>query len=152
MKRLFVAVLALGGLVFLSGCASSMSSGAYSRDTARQMQTVYYGTVQNVRTVRIEGTKTPIGTGAGAVAGGILGNQVGGGSGRALATLGGALIGGVAGSAAEEGLTRQPGYEITVRLDNGRTISVVQAADIAFSPGERVRVIEARDGTTRVTR
>jgi len=151
MKRLFVAVLALSGMVFLSGCASSLSSGAYSRDSARQMQTVYYGTVDSVRTVQIEGTKTPVGTGAGAVAGGILGNQVGGGSGRALATLGGALIGGVAGSAAEEGITRQPGYEITVRLDNGRVISVVQAADIAFAPGERVRVIEARDGTTRVT-
>ena len=151
MKRLFVAVLALGGMVFLSGCASSLSSGAYTRDSARQMQTVYYGTVDSVRTVQIEGTKTPVGTGAGAVAGGILGNQVGGGSGRALATLGGALIGGVAGSAAEEGITRQPGYEITVRLDNGRVISVVQAADMAFAPGERVRVIEARDGTTRVT-
>ena len=151
MNRLILAVIALGGAVFLAGCASSMSSGAYSRDTARQMQTVYYGTVDSVRTVQIEGTKTPVGTGAGAVAGGILGNQVGGGSGRALATLGGALIGGVAGSAAEEGITRQPGYEIVVRLDNGRTISVVQAADIAFAPGERVRVIEARDGTTRVT-
>jgi len=151
MNRLILAVIALGGAVFLAGCASSMSSGAYSRDSARQMQTVYYGTVDSVRTVQIEGTKTPVGTGAGAVAGGILGNQVGGGSGRALATLGGALLGGVAGSAAEEGITRQPGYEIVVRLDNGRTISVVQAADIAFSPGERVRVIEARDGTTRVT-
>lgn len=150
MKRLFVAVIALSGMVFLSGCASSLSSGAYTRDSARQMQTVYYGTVDSVRTVQIEGTKTPVGTGAGAVAGGILGNQVGG-SGRALATLGGALIGGAAGAAAEEGITRQPGYEITVRLDNGRVISVVQAADIAFAPGERVRVIEARDGTTRVT-
>ena len=152
MKHLITLVLAAVGLAFLSGCASSLSSNAYSRDSARQMQTVYYGTIQSIRTVQIEGTKTPIGTGAGAVAGGILGNQVGGGSGRALATVGGALLGGVAGSAAEEGITRQTGYEITVRLDNGRTISVVQAADVSFQPGERVRVIEARDGTTRVTR
>ncbi|MFO7582766.1 glycine zipper 2TM domain-containing protein [Guyparkeria sp.] len=152
MKRLLLVVLTMGGLVFLAGCASSMSSGAYSRDTARQMQTVYYGTIQDVRTVQIEGTKTPIGTGVGAVTGGILGSQVGGGTGRSLATVGGVVLGGLAGSAAEEGITRQTGYEITVRLDNGRTISVVQAADIAFSPGERVRVIEARDGTTRVTR
>jgi outer membrane lipoprotein SlyB len=152
MKRLFVAVLALSGVVFLSGCASSLSSGAYSRDSARQMQTVYYGTVESVRTVQIEGTKSGIGTGAGAVAGGVLGHEVGEGSGKTLATLGGALLGGAAGAAVEEGVTRQPGYEITVRLDNGRTITVVQAADIAFSPGERVRVIEARDGTTRVTR
>ncbi|HSH83629.1 MAG TPA: glycine zipper 2TM domain-containing protein [Guyparkeria sp.] len=152
MKHLITAVLTAVGLVFLSGCASSLSSDAYTRDSARQMQTVYYGTVQSIRTVRIEGTKTPIGTGAGAIAGGVLGHQVGGGTGRTLATVGGALLGGVAGSAAEEGITRQDGYEISVRLDNGRTISVVQAADIAFQPGERVRVVEGRDGTTRVTR
>ena len=152
MKHLITVVLAAAGLAFLSGCASSLSSGAYARDSARQMQTVYYGTVQSIRTVQIEGTKTPVGTGAGAIAGGILGNQVGGGSGRALATVGGALLGGVAGSAAEEGITRQTGYEITVRLDNGRTVGIVQAADVSFQPGERVRVIEARDGTSRVTR
>ncbi|MFP4251227.1 MAG: glycine zipper 2TM domain-containing protein [Guyparkeria sp.] len=152
MKHWMTLVLAAVGVAFLSGCASSLSSGAYSRDSARQMQTVYYGTIDSVRTVQIEGTKTPVGTGAGAITGGILGNQVGGGSGRALATVGGALLGGMAGSAAEEGLTRQPGYEITVRLDNGRTVSIVQAADVSFQPGERVRVIEARDGTTRVTR
>ncbi|MFW6020697.1 MAG: glycine zipper 2TM domain-containing protein [Guyparkeria sp.] len=152
MKHWMTLVLAAVSVAFLSGCASSLSSGAYSRDSARQMQTVYYGTIDSVRTVQIEGTKTPVGTGAGAITGGILGNQVGGGSGRALATVGGALLGGVAGSAAEEGLTRQPGYEITVRLDNGRTVSIVQAADVSFQPGERVRVIEARDGTTRVTR
>ncbi|MFI9652440.1 outer membrane lipoprotein [Guyparkeria halopsychrophila] len=152
MKHWITMVLALAGLAFLSGCASSLSSDAYSRDSARQMQTVYYGTVESIRTVRIEGTKTPIGTGAGAIGGGILGNQVGGGSGRALATVGGVLLGGMAGSAAEEGITRQTGYEISVRLDNGRSVSIVQAADVSFQPGERVRVIEARDGTTRVTR
>lgn len=152
MKHLIAAVLTVAGLTLLSGCASSLSSDAYTRDSARQMQTVYYGTVQSVRSVRIEGTKTPIGAGAGAVAGGILGSGVGGGTGRSLATVGGAVLGGVAGSAAEEGITRQRGYEISVRLDNGRDISVVQAADIAFQPGERVRVVEGRDGTTRVTR
>ncbi|MCL7744986.1 glycine zipper 2TM domain-containing protein [Guyparkeria hydrothermalis] len=152
MKHLITIVLAAAGLALLSGCASSLSSGAYSRDSARQMQTVYYGTVQSIRTVQIEGTKTPVGAGAGAVTGGILGSQVGGGTGRSLATVGGVVLGGLAGAAAEEGITRQTGYEITVRLDNGRTVSIVQAADVSFQPGERVRVIEARDGTTRVTR
>jgi outer membrane lipoprotein SlyB len=151
MKHLTLIASMLLSLALVSGCASSLSSGAYTRDSARQMQTVQYGTVDSVRTVQIEGTKTAVGTGAGAVAGGILGNQVGGGSGRALATVGGALLGGLAGSAAEEGITRQAGYEITVRLDSGRVVSVVQAADIAFQPGERVRVIQGRDGTTRVT-
>lgn len=76
MKRLVYLALVLVGTAFMAGCASSLSSDAYSRDSARQMQTVYYGTVQSVRSVLIEGTKTPIGTGAGAITGGILGSQV----------------------------------------------------------------------------
>ena len=39
-----------------------------------------------------------IGTGVGAVAGGLLGNQVGGGKGKTLATVGGAVAGGYVGN------------------------------------------------------
>jgi outer membrane lipoprotein SlyB len=34
-----------------------------------------------------------------------------------------------------------PGFEVTVLLDSGRYIAVVQAADEAFKPGDRVRVL-----------
>jgi uncharacterized protein YcfJ len=40
----------------------------------------------------------PIGTGVGAVVGGLLGNQVGGGNGKKLATIAGVLMGGYAGN------------------------------------------------------
>ena len=40
----------------------------------------------------------PVGTGVGAVVGGLLGHQVGGGNGKTLATVAGALIGGYAGN------------------------------------------------------
>ncbi|MFP4154260.1 MAG: glycine zipper 2TM domain-containing protein [Halothiobacillaceae bacterium] len=142
----------IAAAALLSGCASSLSGGTYNRADARQVMTVEYGTVQSVRPVRIEGTRTPIGAGAGALAGGILGSTIGGGTGRALATVGGAVAGGMAGAAIEEGATRQQGLEITIRLDSGRTISVVQAADQVFSPGERVHVTMARNGTARVSR
>jgi outer membrane lipoprotein SlyB len=62
----------------------------------------------------------------------------------------GAVVGGLAGAAAEEGLTRKDGLEITVKLDNGSMIAVVQEADEQFHPGERVRLVES-GGTTRVT-
>jgi len=151
-KPLFrIAIISIA-LVFLAGCASSMSGSAYSRSEARSAMDVQYGTVQSVRSVLIEGTKTPIGAGTGAVIGGVLGNSVGGGTGRTLATVGGAVAGGLAGAAIEEGVTRQQGLEITVRLDNGRTIAVVQAADQQFSPGDRVQVSTARDGSARVSK
>jgi uncharacterized protein YcfJ len=41
---------------------------------------------------------SPVGTGLGAVVGGVLGHQVGGGNGKKLATVAGALIGGYAGN------------------------------------------------------
>ena len=40
----------------------------------------------------------PVGTGVGAVVGGLLGNQVGGGNGKKVATVAGALMGGYAGN------------------------------------------------------
>lgn len=41
---------------------------------------------------------SPVGTGIGAVVGGVLGNQVGGGNGKKLATVAGVLLGGYAGN------------------------------------------------------
>lgn len=147
---LLVATLAM--VTLLSGCPASMSASSYTRDQARSAQNVEYGTVQSVREVRIEGTKSGVGTLAGGAIGGLLGNEVGAGTGRTLATIGGGLAGAAAGSAVEEGATRQRGLEITVKLDSGRTIAVTQAIDASFSPGDRVRVMIDRFGTARIVR
>ncbi len=144
-----VGVLLLAAFV-LSGCASSLSGGGYSRDQARQTETVQLATVESVRSVQIEGTKTPIGTAAGAVVGGVAGSNVGSGKGSSIGTVLGAVAGGLLGSAAEEGLTRQPGLEITVKFDNGRLIAVTQAADEQFKVGDRVRVLTG-GGVTRIS-
>ncbi|MEW6764379.1 MAG: glycine zipper 2TM domain-containing protein [Pseudomonadota bacterium] len=152
MKRTLSSLVLIVALAALSGCASSLSGAAYSRDQARVAQEVEYGRVEAVRVVAIEGTKSNIGTGAGAIAGGVAGANIGSGSTtRTVGALAGAIVGGMAGAAAEEGLTRQDGLEITVRLDSGRVIAVVQAADVVFRPGDRVRVLHGHDGTTRVT-
>ncbi len=143
-----LAIVTLG----LAGCAGGLGGGTYERGEARRAMTVEYGTVEAVRAVRLEGTKTAIGPAAGAVVGGIAGSGVGGGRGQAAATVIGAVAGGVVGGAIEEGATRQPGVEVTVRMQSGQVLAVVQADEgEAFRPGERVRVL--RDGgTVRVTR
>lgn len=150
MKNLKLIVLAMSCVAVLGGCASSMSGSAYSREQARQAQEVEMGVVESVREVQIEGTKTPIGAAAGAAVGGIAGSHVGGGSGQAVGAILGAVGGGLAGAAVEEGVTRKPGLEITVRLDSGRLIAVTQEADEAFAAGERVRVLTG-GGVTRVS-
>ena len=83
---------------------------------------------------------------------GVLGNMVGGGRGKTLATIAGAALGAAGGYAGEKALTKQNGLEITVELENGQQLSIVQAADQQFSPGERVRVLRGSDGSARVTR
>lgn len=136
--------------IILCACASSNSGSVYSRDEARKLQTVKMGVIESVRTVKIEGTKTPIGSAAGAAVGGVAGSSVGHGKGSAVAAVVGAVVGGLAGAAAEEGLTRQDGYELTVKLDSGALVAIVQEADEEFKPGDPVRLIES-GGTTRVS-
>ena len=136
--------------VFLAACASSNSGNVYSRDDARKVQTIKTGVVESVRSVKLEGTKSPIGTVAGGAIGGIAGSSVGGGRGSAIAAVIGAVAGGLAGSAIEEGVTRKDGLEITVKLDGGSMIGIVQEADEQFHPGEKVRIVENAD-TSRVT-
>jgi len=134
----------------LGGCASSMSGDVYSRDQARKVQRVDEGEVIMVREVTIEGTKSGLGVVAGGALGGVLGSMVGGGKGQTLATVGGAVAGGGAGAAVEEAATRQKGLEITVKLDNGEVVSVVQAADREYLVGDDVKVLRNPDGTARV--
>ena len=143
-----IAILIIASL--LNACASSNAGDVYSRDEARKMQTIRKGVVESVRTVKLEGTKTPIGTATGAVIGGVAGSTVGDGKGSAIAAVIGAVAGGLLGSAAEEGLTRKDAFEITIKLDNGSLVAIVQEATEKFSPGDSVRLIE-NGGVTRVS-
>jgi len=153
MNRQLVTTLLLGAILTLGGCASSLTGDTYSRDDARAPQIVRMGTVESVRLVKIEGTKTAIGPIAGAAIGGVAGSGVGGGSGRAIASIVGALAGGMAGAAAEEGITRTQGVEITVTEDSGQTRAYVQAVQegVSFATGDRVRVMTV-NGESRVVK
>ncbi len=151
MKKMHAVAAAIAATLVLSACAPGQGANIYSRSQARTEQSVRMGTVEGVRVVRLEGTRTPIGTIAGGVVGGIAGSTVGQGRGSSIAAVIGALAGGLAGSALEEGVTRKEGVEVTVRLDNGNMIAITQEADEKFAPGDRVRVL-AGGGVSRVTR
>lgn len=139
----------------VAGCAASPMSGeSYSRGQSQRAMTVRQGTVESVRPVAIEGTKSGAGTLGGAVLGGALGSGIGRGTGRLVGAVGGAIVGGLAGSAVEESATKKNGLEITVKLDGGDLIAIVQALEpgVGFEPGDRVRVTTAPDGSARVSR
>ena len=141
----------MGSLAVTAGCANpSASSGVYSYDQAQREQIVRTGTVTGVRPITIENERSSgAGVLGGGALGGIAGSTVGGGSGRALATVGGAILGALAGNAVENRTGRTSGFEVTVRLDNGETRVVAQAADVPISVGQRVQVISGA-GPTRV--
>ena len=150
-NRLLITVLILFmAAPMITACASSRSGQVYTRDQARHEMQVNYGTVRDVRAVQIEGTKSGVGAVAGGVTGGVLGSMVGGGKGRLLGAVVGALGGAAGGALAEEQVTMRQGVEVTVELDTGELVTVVQEADMQFSVGERVRVLRARDGSSRV--
>ena len=68
-----------------------------------------------------------------------------------MAAVIGAVAGGLAGAALEEGVTRTQGVEITVREDDGSMRAYVQAVEKnqIFRVGERVRIVTV-NGQSRV--
>jgi len=139
-------------MITIAGCASS-SSNVYTYDQTMRAQTVDTGTVESVKSIIIQASNPPIVGGAvGGVTGGVLGSTVGGGHGRDVATIVGALAGAALGAAIEREAGTKNGLEIVVNLDSGRTIVVVQEADVPMYPGDRVRILTAPDGTTRISK
>lgn len=84
-----------------------------------------------------------VGAVAGAVIGGLLGNQVGGGNGKKVATVAGAVAGGVAGNRIEKN-RRGSSYEVVVQMDDGRRIVVQQRNLDGMDEGDRVFVSGGR--------
>lgn len=62
-----------------------------------------------------------------------------------LRTKFGAPAGELAGAAIEEGVTRTRGVEITVKMNTGRNLAIVQtlSPNERFNAGDRVRVISS---------
>lgn len=147
-------IMTIASATFVAGCANnSLTGDTYSRDDARKVQQVQYGSIVSVQPVVIEGNREGIiGNAGGTVLGGLAGSTIGDGRGQSAATIIGAAIGGVLGQTTEEKLTRKQGQEIAIEMDSGKTISVVQEVKNQqfFNVGDRVRLLSLR-GTTRVS-
>ncbi len=148
---LLLASVSVLGLA-LTGCVSSTGGGVYSREQTRTELSVREGVVTAVSEVQIEGTPGVVGAVTGGVTGGLLGRTIGKGTGKDVATAAGAAGGALAGAAVEKAVTKRNGWEITVKLDNGQTIAVVQEKQPGevFAVGDRVRVLKDASGVTRV--
>ncbi|MDB5775868.1 MAG: Outer rane lipoprotein [Herbaspirillum sp.] len=98
------------------------------------------GRVESIREIRHAKKPSGIGIAAGAVLGGVLGNQVGSGNGRTLATVAGAVGGGYAGNEVEKRTQTTTSYRVIVRMENGKIREFPQSGE-GWRVGDEVRVV-----------
>lgn len=129
-------------LAALAGCTMGPSGAGETPD----QQEVRMGVVEEVRLVPLPGSSGIVGTLGGGAIGGKAGGSVGSGRGGSAASVFGAIAGSVAGNAIESAATAREGLEISVRLDSGRLLLIVQPDGESFKLGERVRVQSGAKG------
>jgi len=84
------------------------------------------GTVESVKSEKHKGEGTGLGAVGGAVLGGVVGHQMGGGNGKKALTVLGAVGGGLAGHEAEKQVRSTTVYQVQMRMDDGSTRTVTQ--------------------------
>jgi outer membrane lipoprotein SlyB len=130
----------------------------YERNKAIPVQQVLFGDVKSVRNITeqelIQDKNNGWKTFGGALIGGVVGNQFGGGSGRTIATILGSVIGGnVVHNQQQKRYYQQTHLvELLIEVENGEQFMVVQNQDqtMRFSIGDNVRLVYLNDNTVRV--
>ncbi|MDD2881032.1 MAG: glycine zipper 2TM domain-containing protein [Rhodoferax sp.] len=148
MKTINQLKLAVGvsAVLALSACGN-MNTATPAATTYPQSTNVYtqYGVVQSIELVQQNVAPTTgvgAGTIAGALVGGILGHQVGGGSGNTAATVLGAAGGAYVGNQMEknQGTQQVNAYKLNIRLNNGTYQAITQSSADDIRVGDRVQI------------
>jgi outer membrane lipoprotein SlyB len=149
--RKTVSILVAAAALGVAGCASqdpyqtSSPGGAsypsYPAYPPIQQDVARYGYVESVESVAAEPRSTGPGIGAigGAIAGGVLGNQVGDGRGQTAATIGGAVIGGVVGHQVEQRVRNNQAQAVEYRFRVAGTTDANYRAISGWRPDRRHR-------------
>jgi outer membrane lipoprotein SlyB len=128
-------------LLALAACGPRYSPDTYATRAVQQANKVEQATVVGRRQVKVS-AEGSTGAAAGAAAGGVLGAQApGGGIVSALGGVGGALVGGLVGTAAEHTVVDTRAYEYVVRTIKGDLLSVTQADTTPLAIGQNVLLI-----------
>ncbi|GIU24254.1 MULTISPECIES: glycine zipper 2TM domain-containing protein [unclassified Shewanella] len=137
----------------------SSFAAPYDRNQAVPVEKVEFGQVISVRNITekqlVEDRNTGWKTFGGALIGGVIGHQFGGGSGQDVATVLGALLGaGVANRYGDSSYYQELRLvEMMIALDTGEQVMVLQDLDpgMIFNVNDEVRVVYLR-GYVRVDR
>jgi outer membrane lipoprotein SlyB len=129
MKKLFALALACFAL-----------SGALAQPKVSQLLCDNCAVVQSVKQEERKGKGGAVGVIGGAVVGGLLGNQIGGGTGKTVATVGGAAAGGLVGNEVQKRVTKKKVWVTTVKMRDGSIRNFEQDPQPGWSAGNIVRV------------
>lgn len=142
LKSIFITAAA-SLLSLLSACASydpGYQSGGrdVQYDNRDQSQ---YGTVSNIEVISVGGRTSGGGAILGAILGAAIGHQVGDGTGRKVATGAGAIGGAVIGNNIERRNNREDEiFRVRVRMNNGREYTAEYRRIDDLQVGDRVRI------------
>jgi len=122
----------------------SLVAGPAYQSQSRERRAARYcvncGSVEAINVVEVKGDGSYLGKIAGGVAGALLGNQVGHGTGKTVATVAGAAGGAYVGNEVEKRVKTTKHYEVIVRLENGGTQTITYTEQPPFAVGARVKV------------
>ncbi|MBP9753314.1 MAG: hypothetical protein KBD31_05895 [Proteobacteria bacterium] len=150
-NKLLVALIA--ATAFLNtGCAPKVGGSDYNMANVGEVSETFEGIIVSKRVVNISGNQTGVGAMGGAALGGLAGSNIGGGvRGHAAGAIGGALVGGLIGHAAEQGVSGQEGFEYSVKiLKTGEIITLAQGAEPNLAQGQPCYVVRSNRGHSRV--
>lgn len=99
------------------------------------------GVIESINAIETRGAGSGLGAVGGAVVGGLLGNQIGGGSGKQIATVAGVVGGALAGNHIEKRVKATTSYDVVVRMENGSSQTINEANQPAWRNGDHVKVI-----------
>jgi outer membrane lipoprotein SlyB len=99
------------------------------------------GVIESVREIEKKGQGSGLGAVAGGVAGGVLGHQTGGGRGRDVMTVLGAIGGAFAGHEVEKNVKKVKNYEIAIRFDDGSSQLITQDKPPGWRSGDKVKLV-----------
>ena len=154
MKAISLSILAICTLFFYSISVYAN----YDRNKAVPVEKVLFGSIVSARNITheelIRDKKNGWHTFGGALIGGVIGNQFGGGSGRDVATILGAIIGGSIANNRHSQPEKVITYlvELMIKTEDGEQFMVIQDYDntMVFHTKDKVRMIYLANSTVRI--
>ena len=135
-------ILCCALLTLLLGACAGRTENRYDPALEQSMLTIQHGVITQARDVKIAGS------GGSATTSPQVG--IGMGHGRRGGMFGGIGIGILSGGRPDDSAYEREAQELTIRLEDGQDVVVVQASENKFSSGDPVRILKAQDGKTHV--